>query len=265
MSTAAALAPVTPLPPDRRVGLGTWLTVFTRLLAIQGAWNYETLLGNGVGFCMEPLLRRLPGGVHGARFRDALARESTYFNAHPYFAAVAVGALARVELSDVPPALIERFRTALAGPLGSVGDRLVWAGWLPLTSLAALVAFGFGASPTTMILVFLLPYNLGHLALRAWALHVGWTRGLGVASALASPLLRQAPNQIARAASAVAGVAVPLAAARLVGGAPENLLPVLAAAAVGAILLVRVYGRRQGWTLALLLLVLFALVSVVGR
>ena len=109
----------------------TRLAMFVRLLAIQGAWNYETLLGNGVGFCVEPALRLLPGGQDGPAYRAALARQSQYFNAHPYMAAVAVGALARAELQAEDAAKIERFRTALCGPLGSVGDRLVWATWLP--------------------------------------------------------------------------------------------------------------------------------------
>ena len=38
------------------------------------------------------------------RFKTALARESQYFNAHPYLASVAVGALARAELDGEPPA-----------------------------------------------------------------------------------------------------------------------------------------------------------------
>ena len=80
-------------------------------------------------------------------YRAALARESRYFNAHPYLAGVAVGALTRAELDGVDPARIERFRTALAGPLGSVGDRLVWASWLPFCSLVALCVFGAGGSP----------------------------------------------------------------------------------------------------------------------
>ena len=122
----------------------TRLAMFVRLLAIQGAWNYETLLGNGIGFCVEPALRLLPGARTAPAYRAALARQSQYFNAHPYLAAVAVGALARAELEASRRRKIERFRTALCGPLGSVGDRLVWAAWLPACSLAALAAFGFG-------------------------------------------------------------------------------------------------------------------------
>jgi PTS system mannose-specific IID component len=262
--TAAATVPRTALAPGPapHVPVSTWITVFTRLLAIQGAWNYELLLGNGIGFCLEPVLRQLPGGIHGEAFKKAITRESAYFNAHPYLAAVAVGALARAELSGVPAERIERFRTALCGPLGSVGDRLVWAGWLPFCSLVALVLFGLGMRPLAVVATFLVLYNAGHLALRVWGLHVGWTRGLGVAEALANPVLRQGPAHVARAAAAVAGVALPLTVARLLGGRTSYLAPTLLLSAVVAALLVRLHGRVEGWKLALVLIALFALVSV---
>jgi len=182
--TAPAISHAT--TPERRAAL-PWRTqaaIFLRLLAIQGSWNYEILLGNGVGFCVEPALRLLPDGIHSARFKQALARESKYFNAHPYLASVAVGALARAELDGEPPERIERFRTALCGPLGSVGDRLVWAGWLPFCSLLALAVFGLGAGAVTVLAVFLGAYNLGHFGLRLWGLRTGWAHGLRVASAL---------------------------------------------------------------------------------
>ena len=250
------------MPPAPRLSPLTWLNIFSRTLAIQGSWNYETLIGNGIGFCVEPALRKLPGGVHGPSFKAAMARQSAYFNAHPYLASVAVGALARVELSGVPPHHIERFRTALTGPLGSVGDRLVWAGWLPFCSLVALSCFGLRMPPMYVLLTFLLLYNAGHLALRVWGLHVGWTRGLGVASALGNPVLRQGPAHLARAAAATAGVAVPLTAARLLGHHVALLGVVLGAAALAAVLLVRLHGRVEGYKVALVLIALFALASV---
>ncbi len=252
-----------PLAAPPRVSALTWLTIFTRMLAIQGSWNYETLLGNGVGFCVEPALRLLPGGVHGPAFKAAMTRESAYFNAHPYLASVAVGALVRAELSGVPPMHIERFRTALCGPLGSVGDRLVWAGWLPFCSLIGLLCFGLGSGPAAVLITFFVLYNAGHLALRVWGLHVGWTRGLGVASALANPVLRQGPTHLARAAAATAGVALPLTAARLLGHHVALLGVVLGGAALAAVVLVRLHGRVEGYKAALVLIALFALVSVV--
>ena len=98
------------------------LAMLARLLVVQSSWNYETMMGNGIAFAMEPALRRLPGGRDGERYRAAVGRESRYFNAHPYLAGLAVGALARAELEGDTESRIERFRAACCGPLGSVGD-----------------------------------------------------------------------------------------------------------------------------------------------
>ena len=260
---SAAARPLAAPAPAPTLSAFTWINVFTRMLAVQGSWNYETLIGNGVGFCVEPALRSLPGGVHGKAFKEAMARESTYFNAHPYLAAVAVGALARAELSGVPPERIERFRIALCGPLGSVGDQLVWAGWLPFSSLVSLIAFGLGARALAVVLLFLLLYNAGHLALRVWGLVVGWRRGLGVASALANPVLRHGPHHIGRAAALVGGFALPLALYRSIGVGRVMAGGVLVAVVLGALLLVRLHGRAEGWRLALAALAVFVLYSVV--
>lgn len=234
-----------------RLPARTELNMLLRLLAIQGSWNYETLLGNGIGFCIEPALRLLPGGIHTPRFKEALARQSQYFNAHPYLASVAVGALARAELDGEPAVKIERFRTALAGPLGSVGDRLIWAGWLPFCSLAGLVVFGAGGGPLAVLVTFLGLYNTGHLALRVWGLRTGWNRGLNVAQALANPVLRRGPQVIAPLAALAAGLGVPLALMRIIGPGRTLLGAVLIAATLGAVLVVRLQGRVEGWRLAL--------------
>ncbi len=261
MSATSAL-PATPAPT--RLPLGTRLGMFVRLLAVQGSWNYETLLGNGVAFAMEPALRLLPGGRGGPAYRAAMARQSQYFNAHPYLAAVAVGALARAELDGEAPVRIERFRTALCGPLGSCGDRLVWAAWLPLCSLVALAIWGLGGGPLLVAGGFLLLYNAGHLALRAWGLRVGLDRGLQVAGALGAPWLRQGPQWIGQASAVLAGIALPLAVARVLGGDASTwvLAALIAAVVVGAALFVRLQGRWEGWRLALFLLALLVLFSV---
>jgi PTS system mannose-specific IID component len=240
----------------------TRLSMFVRLFAIQGAWNYETLLGNGIGFCVEPALRLLPGGQDGPAYRAALARQSQYFNAHPYMASVAVGALARAELEGEPPARIDRFRTALCGPLGSVGDRLVWAAWLPACSLAALAAFGFDVGTGGVIFVFLGIYNAGHIALRAWGLSVGLDHGMRVASALGGPVLRRGPSRLAQAAALIGGIALPLALDQVIGPGRALFGIVLGAVALGGVVLARLHGRAEGWKIAVGLLALFVLYSV---
>lgn len=230
----------------------TRVAIISRLFAVQASWNYEILIGNGIGFCVEPALRLLPGGTGGEAYRAALARQSQYFNAHPYLASFAVGALARAELEGQPAARIERFRTALCGPLGSVGDRLVWVGLLPACSFAGLLLFGLGASPLTCVLVFLVMYNAGHVALRLWGLQMGWEKGLAVASALGHPILRAGPVWLARAGTFLAGVAVPLAVMRLLaGGGLTRVGITLVMAAAGASVLVLFHGRVEGWRVAL--------------
>ncbi|HJR63559.1 MAG TPA: PTS system mannose/fructose/sorbose family transporter subunit IID [Gemmatimonadaceae bacterium] len=258
---------------DLVLPMRTRVAMFMRLLAVQGSWNYESLLGTGIGFCTEPALRGMSGGVDGTAYREALARESRYFNAHPYLAAIAVGALARAELEGSPPLQIERFRTALCGPLGSVGDRLVWAGWLPLSSLLALMAFGFGAGPLATVLLFLLVYNVGHLGLRAWGLRIGWRHGMRVAVALGNPLLRRGPQYVSRAVALLAGIAVPLAVKRVyslfIPGASRGhdvlLLETLLGAAIGAAVLVRLHGRLEGWRFALVVLAVLTIYAVLAR
>lgn len=236
--------------------------MITRLFAIQGNWNYETLLGNGIGFCIEPALRRLPGGQHSPEFKAALARQSAYFNAHPYFAAVAVGALARVELDLEPAEKIERFRAALPGPLGSVGDRLIWAGWMPFCSLVALAVFGLGGSPGAVVGTFLILYNIVHVGVRVWGLNTGWNNGLRVASSLGHPILRQGPPHVARLAALAAGISLPLAVGKVIGPGRVYSGIVLGAVIIGGVLIVRLQNRIEGWKLTLLVLAVFAIVAV---
>lgn len=258
-----AVSPEASRPRAAELPFRTRLAIFIRLLAIQGSWNYEILMGNGIGFCLEPALRLLPGGIHTPKFHEALARESRYFNAHPYLASVAVGALARAELDGEDPVRIERFRTALCGPLGSVGDRLIWAGWLPFCSLASLAAFGLGASALVVVSMFLVTYNVGHLGLRLWGLNTGWKHGLRVASALGNPVLRRGPQQIARVAALATGIAIPLALGRIIGAGRHLTIGLLIAVALGALLIVRLQDRIEGWRLTLIILVALALISVI--
>lgn len=248
--------------------LSTRMGMYSRLFAMQASWNYELLMGVGIGFCVEPALRALPEGRGGTPYREALARECRYFNAHPYLASVAVGALARAELDRAPGDKIERFRTALCGPLGSVGDRLVWAGWLPVCSVLALVAFGLGARPLVVVGLFLLVYNVGHFALRGWGLTAGWKYGMGVAKALATPVFRDGPRVLARLGALLAGIALPVTVARItqwgVGGIPGrwSAASVLAITVVGSALLVRMHGRAEGWRVALGVLTALTLFAV---
>lgn len=181
-----------------------------RLFAVQGSYNYERMLGVGVGVAEEPLLRDLDDG----KYRPAVARGAHFFNAHPYLVGLAVGAAARAEHDGATPVQIEKLREALCGPLGSLGDRLVWAGWLPLLSGLTLAAIALGAGWIAMA-SFLVVYNVGHVALRWWALKAGWTHGTRVSVALHHPVLQKAGALLGPAMAFAVGAALPLTAAYL--------------------------------------------------
>lgn len=197
------------------------LRALLRLLTVQASWNYERMVGLGLAFAMEPLLRSLPGGKQDPRYSQALARASQFFNAHPYLVGLAAGSLARAEHVGCSREQADRLREALTGPLGSVGDRLFWAGWLPLCSGMGLAATVL-ASPLAGVVLFLVWYNSVHLAVRWWALSTGWRLGMGVAGALGRGIFRRGPGIVGAAAAGVAGFALPVCAVWLTAGLPEG-------------------------------------------
>ena len=95
--------------------------------AVQGTWNYERMLGVGMGYAAEPLLEDLKT-VDPVRHSEAVVRSAEFFNCNPNLAGLALGATARAEYEAVPGAQIVRLRTALCSPLGALGDELFWAG-----------------------------------------------------------------------------------------------------------------------------------------
>ena len=165
-----------PLRKDARRAWG-------RTFAIQGLWNYGTLIGAGLAYAMLPLLRRIHAG-DPPRLERAVRRHLESFNSHPYLSPLAVGALARMEFDGAPEEDIERFRTALRGPLGTLGDRTIWAEWRPFCLLVAITMFGVGFGPWPSVVVFLLLYNAGHLWTRWWGYRRGWELGRGVGRSL---------------------------------------------------------------------------------
>jgi mannose/fructose/N-acetylgalactosamine-specific phosphotransferase system component IID len=209
-----------------------------RLLTVQACFNYERMIGVGLGYASEPLLRDLPGGPGGERYRAALRRAAGYFNAHPYLTGLAAGALARAEHDDVPGEQIERLRTALLGPLGSVGDRLVWAGTLPAASAVGL-ALSADARAGVGAAALLALYNAPHVALRVWGLRAGWRNGPRLGRALASPLIGFGLRVVGPVAAFAIGLALPRVAVRLVGGLDLAAWGATAAAAAAAVIVNR--------------------------
>lgn len=226
-----------------------------RTFAVQGSWNYDTMIGAGIAYCMVPLLRRIHAGDPVA-LRASLERNLAPFNAHPYLAGLAVGALAKAEGEGVEPDRLARFRGALRGPLGSLGDRAVWATWRPLCLLAAIAAHLSGLSAVWSVALFLAVYNAGHVGLRVWAFRTGWERGLDVGPALRAGWVERGPDRIAPLVLLLIGFDVALLGHRLFDLAGSGLPPAAAAVAVVvAIVAFRWPGRMGRVAIGLILAV----------
>jgi mannose/fructose/N-acetylgalactosamine-specific phosphotransferase system component IID len=216
------------------------LRALLRLISLQASYTYERMQGIGIAVAEEPLLEALRDDPE--RARAARARSAQYFNAHPYLAGAAVGALARAELDGEPGERILRLRTALSGPLGALGDQLFWAGLVPtLMGLALIaVAAGFGLY---FIFSFVLAYNVVRVLVTWWGLRVGLRHGLTVAHAISESEL---PTLAARAGAVGAlaiGAAIPWVARWLLQGTGQPVRAVVLVVA-GAFLLGALTLRR---------------------
>jgi PTS system mannose-specific IID component len=152
------------------------VSAFLRSFLIQGSWNYHTMLGSGFAFSMLPGLRELYG-AEPDEMEASLERHLEHFNAHPYLAGVALGAALKLEADGADPETVRRFKLAVRGPLGSLGDALVWAAWLPGVSVLALALYWMGFPGWWAAVLFLGMYNIGHLALRFWGFRIGLIEG----------------------------------------------------------------------------------------
>lgn len=236
-----------------------------RLMAVQASYTYERMAGIGVGHACAPLLRDVFATRTVRERRDAVARSADFFNSHPYLASVAVGAEVRAEQDGVPGQVITRLRTALSGPLGSLGDQLIWAGWVP-----ALVAIGLVAAPHAgiwAVVAIVVVHNVLRFLLTSWGLDLGLREGLGVGAALQRSWLPRGAEEAQRAAAFAVGLAVPIVVARVVAAASETERLVTVAVGIAGVALsawpaarVRVTGLRCGLVLMAVALVLIGMV-----
>ena len=181
-----------------------------RLFAVQGTWNYERMLGVGMGYAAEPLLEDLKA-IDPVRHGEAVVRSAEFFNCHPNLAGLALGATTRAEYEGVPGPQIVRLRTALCSPLGSMGDQLFWAGLVPSLIGFTLVAVVLGAG-TWAILLFLLAYNAVRVWTAYWSLQTGMASGMKVGSAIGSSWLPRALEWAGPSAGFALGLALPVVA-----------------------------------------------------
>jgi PTS system mannose-specific IID component len=191
---------------------GFW-RAYGRLLAVQGAWNYERMTGIGLGYSAEPLLEELRA-TDPARHSEALVRAAEYFNSHPYLAGLALGAQVRAEDEGASGELVTRLRTALTSPLGSLGDQFFWAGLVPAAMGTAVLVLALGG-PAVVIGVVVAAYAGIRFWTGYWSLRTGLASGPQISAVVGHSWLTQLAPRLGSVAGFCIGVMLPVAAARL--------------------------------------------------
>ena len=100
----------------------------------------------------------------------------------------------------------------------------------------------------------------------AFFLSVAWViLGLLVGASYFGSDLKSAFSQGVHPAlfALAAGIALPVLVSRIIGAGRVHTIEVLAAVAVGAVIVARLHGRTEGWKIALGILAAFVLYSVV--
>jgi PTS system mannose-specific IID component len=197
-----------------------FVRLYFRSFFVQTGWNYERMIALGFTWILLPLVEKLcPDREERVRF---LRRHLSFFNANPYLATYAVGAVAKLEESGAASEEVGKLKESLSGPLGALGDNLMWMNLKP-----ALLILGIILTSTSGVLgavVFWLLYNMHQVYLRGRGLCRGYALGLSVASDLRSSYYSQMVKWIGRMGAVFLGVFFLLKLNERISGRVENLI-----------------------------------------
>jgi mannose/fructose/N-acetylgalactosamine-specific phosphotransferase system component IID len=151
-----------------------------RSFLVQTGWSYDRMMGLGFAWILGPVAKKLCSSFEERR--EFLRRHLDSFNANPYLVGYAVGAVTRLEETKTPPEQIRRFKESLRGPLGALGDNLIWQNLRPSLLILGLILTGrYGLYG---VLTFLVLFNCYQIYVRARGVAKGYRLGLNVSSDL---------------------------------------------------------------------------------
>ncbi|MBI5058397.1 PTS system mannose/fructose/sorbose family transporter subunit IID [candidate division KSB1 bacterium] len=189
-----------------------------RSYVLQTLLNFRTMQGPGYLFSLLPALRR--GGGRAAELR----RAAGFMNSHPVFAAYAQGAILRRlrEKSPAGDAEFNSWRESLAGPLGLLGDQLIWDRWKPIVFAAGIIPILLWPSVISWAVtasICLLVYNVPLYRLRVFAVRRGYELGERVLQVLGEPWVGRVRKALNRTGVVVAGLVLGVSLIRSSSGA----------------------------------------------
>lgn len=152
------------------------MKVFWRSQVFQLSWNYERLQNLCYCYCILPVLKRL------YKTEDELASavkvHMEYYNSHPLFSSVILGANIAMEEAiaggeEIESTASTQIKIALMGPLAGIGDPIIWGTIRPVIAAvsAGIAAGGNILGPifffvTMNIFRFFMRYNMLMLTYR---------------------------------------------------------------------------------------------------
>ena len=160
--------------------------LFTRSLALEANFNFETWQNTGFAFAIIPALKKLYTTKDS--MSKALKRHLQFFNTSPYGSTLILGITAAMEEQnsldpDFDSESINAVKTGLMGPLAGVFDSLFWGTF-------KVIAAGVGTSLAIKgnilgAILFLLIFNVPHLLLRYNLTFTGYKAGTRFLQSLA--------------------------------------------------------------------------------
>ena len=153
-------------------------SIFFRSLALEANFNFETCQNTGFAFSMIPVIKKIAKTKEAISL--ALKRHLQFFNTSPFGSTLIMGITAAMEernsrSKDFDAESINTVKLGLMGPLAGVFDSLFW-GTLKVIAAGvgtSLALKGNAAGPIIFILIF----NVPHLALRYHLTFIGYTQG----------------------------------------------------------------------------------------
>jgi mannose/fructose/N-acetylgalactosamine-specific phosphotransferase system component IID len=176
--------------------------LYLRSFFVQTGWSYERMIAFGFTWILIPIAKKLCSSIEEQR--DFLKRHLLSFNANPYLASYALGAVAKLEEEKTAGEQIQRFKDSLRGPLGALGDSLIWQNLRP-----ALLILGITLSQITGVfgaLCFFLIFNFHQIYLRARGVIKGYALGFDVISDLSKGHIQNAIKWSSRLGAVLLGI-----------------------------------------------------------
>lgn len=191
---------------SRTINRKDLMGVFWRQFTLQCSENYERMQGSGWLFIVLPVLRKLyKGDPEG--LTKAATRNLELFNTQPYMAAPILGvALAMEERlaihGDIDGSSVTQIKVGMMGPFAGLGDSLFWFTIRPIC-LGIGISLAAGGNILGPI-VFLLIFNVFHIATRYFGLFESFKFGTSLMHSLATSGIVQRISELA----AVVGLTV---------------------------------------------------------